>query len=246
MMNQAMRFRALVALGGLLPLGACVAPINTQVSVTDPAPEDLRIESLAVLPMTVDPGLERYGRVAGDDVYGALRSEHPRLDIVPPSQTLERLTNARATTAYANLVAEYEETGQLNPVLVREIGEAVGARYMLNLRLTYAEEAGYGPGDFVGEVEYTGQGLRLVAQLWDGQMGVLEWRAIGDVTAVSSDLMRSRAVNDLLQEVLPDLAALVPIEGGEALAEAPVRRGPEDETMFMGASGILLLAFLLL
>ncbi len=225
---------------------ACTAPIATQVSITDPAPETLRVESLAMMPLTVDPGLEVFGRQAGEGMYAALLEEHPRLSIVPPAQTLERLTNARATGTYANLIAEYEETGQLNPEMVRELGEAVGARYMLNMRLTYAEEAGYGPGDFVGEVEYRGQGLRLVAQLWDGERGVLEWRTIGDVTAVSSDLMRQRSVDDLLDAILPEIAALVPVEGGESMAEAPVRRGPEDRTMFMGASGVLLLAFLLL
>lgn len=227
-------------------LAACTAPINTQVNITDPAPQTLRVESLAVLPITVDPGLEAYGRVAGEGMYAALVEAYPSLAIVPPSQSLQRLANARATTAYANLVSEYEETGQLDPELVRELGDAVGARYMLNLRLTYAEEAGYGPGDFVGELEYTGQGLRLIAQLWDGERGVLEWRTIGDVTAVSSDLMRRRSVDDLLAEILPAIAALVPIEGGEALAEAPVRQGPADRTVFMGASGLLLLAFLFL
>ena len=227
-------------------LGACTAPISTQVNVTDPAPVELRVQSLAILPFTVDPGLEAYGRGAGEEMYAALRAAHPGLAIIAPAQSLERLTNARATTAYANLIEEYEETGQLNPELVRELGDAVGARYMLNLRLTYAEEAGYGPGDFVGEVEYTGQGLRLIAQLWDGERGLLEWRTVGDVTAVSSDLMRPRSVDDLLEAILPEIAAIVPIEGGEALAEVPVRRGPEDRTVFMGASGLLLLAFLLL
>ena len=227
-------------------LGACTAPISTQVNVTDPAPVELRVQSLAILPFTVDPGLEAYGRGAGEEMYAALRAAHPGLSIIAPAQSLERLTNARATTAYANLIEEYEETGQLNPELVRELGDAVGARYMLNLRLTYAEEAGYGPGDFVGEVEYRGQGLRLIAQLWDCERGVLEWRTVGDVTAVSSDLMRPRTVDDLLEAILPEIASIVPVEGGVALADVPVSRGPEDRTVFMGASGLLLLAFLLL
>ena len=226
--------------------GACTAPISTQVSITDPAPESLRVESIALLPLTVDPGLESFGREAGEGMYAALREEHPSLAIVPPAQTLERLENARAANTYASLIAEYEETGQLNPEMVRELGAAVGARYLLNMRLTYAEEAGYGPGDFVGEVEYRGQGLRLIAQLWDGERGVLEWRTIGDVTAVSSDLMRQRSVDDLLDAILPEVAAAVPVEGGDPVAAAPVRRGPEDRTVFMGASGMLLLAFLLL
>lgn len=241
-----MSFGRIAAGMGLLALGGCTAPINTQVRVTDPAPQTLRVESLAILPLTVDPGLEAYGRDAGEAMYQALVDAYPGLPIVPPSQSLQRLTNARATTTYATLVSEYEETGQLNPELVRELGDAVGARYLLNLRLTYAEEAGYGPGDFVGEVEYTGQGLRLIAQLWDGERGVLEWRTVGDVTAVSSDLMRRRSVDEMLAEILPEIAQLVPVEGGEALAEAPVRRGPEDRTVFMGASGLLLLAFLFL
>ena len=239
------KIRGFAAVATLL-VSACTAPISTQVNITDPAPQTLRVQSLAVLPITVDPGLEAYGRGAGEEMYAALRAAHRGLTIVAPAQALERLNNARATTTYANLIEEYEETGQLNPELVRELGDAVGARYMLNLRLTYAEEAGYGPGDFVGEVEYRGQGLRLIAQLWDGERGVLEWRTVGDVTAVSSDLMRPRSVDDLLSAILPEIATLVPVQGGQALADVPVRRGPEDRTIFMGASGVLLLAFLLL
>ncbi len=227
-------------------LTACTAPINTQVNITDPAPETLRVESLALLPFTVDPGLEAYGRGAGEEMYVALREAYPALTIVPPAQALERLVNARVATTYADLIEEYEETGHLNPELVRELGEAVGARYMLNLRLTYAEEAGYGPGDFVGEVEYRGQGLRLIAQLWDGERGVLEWRTIGDVTAVSSDLMRPRSVGDMLEAILPEIAMLVPVAGGAPVAEAPVRTGPADRTIFGATSGLLLIAFLLL
>ena len=241
-----MNLKVTAILLGALGTTACTAPITTQVNITDPAPETLRVESLALLPFTVDPGLEAYGRGAGEEMYAALRAEHPSLTIVPPAQSLERLVNARATTTYADLIEEYEETGQLNPELVRELGEAVGARYLLNVRLTYAEEAGYGPGDFVGEVEYHGQGLRLIAQLWDGERGVLEWRTVGDVTAVSSDLMRPRSVDDMLEAILPEVATLVPVTGGEAVAAAPVRTGPADRTVFMGASGLLLLAFLLL
>ena len=240
------KFPGIAAAAAVVVATACTAPINTALNVTDPAPETLRVESIAILPFTVDPGLEAYGRGAGEEMYAALRTAYPSLAIVPPAQSLERLTNARATTAYANLIEEYEETGRLDPELVRELGDAVGARYMLNMRLTYAEEAGYGPGDFVGEVEYRGQGLRLIAQLWDGERGVLEWRTIGDVTAVSGDLMRPRSVDDLLDAILPAIAAMVPVHGGETLAEAPVKRGPEDRTVFMGASGLLLLAFLLL
>lgn len=245
-MKQTMWLREWTAAMAVVLTGACTAPIATQVNVTDPAPESLRVESLAILPLTVDPGLEVYGRAAGESMYDALVRAYPGLPIVPPSQALQRLTNARAATTYANLIAEYEETGQLNPNLVRELGDAVGARYLLNLRLAYAEEAGYGPGDFVGELEYRGQGLRVIAQLWDGERGVLEWRTVGDVTAVASDLMRQRGVDELVNEIMPQIASLVPIHGGEALAEAPVRRGPEDSSVFMGASGLLLLAFLLL
>lgn len=241
-----MRLRGFAAAAAVVLASGCTAPIGTQVSVTDPAPESLRIESLAILPFTVDPGLERYGRGAGEALHEALGSEYPGLAIIPPELALERLMNARATTAYANLIAEYEETGQLNPVLVRQLGDAVGARYLLNVRLAYAEDAGYAPGDFVGEVEYRGQALRVIAQLWDGERGVLEWRSIGDVTAVASDLMRQRAVDDLMDEIMPQIASMVPVYGGDALASAPVQRGPEDRTVFMGASGLLLLAFLLL
>lgn len=235
-----------VCLAAAALAAACTAPISTQVRVTDPAPEELRVASLAILPLTVDPGLEPYGRRAGEAMHEALVAGYPGLSIVPPSQALQRLTNARATTTYANVVAQYEETGQLNPELVRELGDAVGARYLLNLRLAYAEEAGYGPGDFVGEVQYRGQGLRVIAQLWDGERGVLEWRTVGDVTAVSSDLMRPRSVDDLLDEVMPRIAGLVPVRGGAPLADVPVERGPEDRTVFVGASGLLLLAFLFL
>ena len=245
-MNRHRKLRGIAAAAAVVLAGGCTAPISTQVRVTDPAPEELRVETLAILPLTVDPGLEAYGRGAGEMMYDALVAAYPGLTIVPPSQALQRLANARATTVYANLVAEYEETGQLNPELVRELGDAVGARYLLNLRLAYAEEAGYGPGDFVGEVQYRGQGLRVIAQLWDGERGVLEWRTVGDVTAVSSDLMRPRSVDDLLGEVMPELAGLVPIHGGEALADVPVEHGPEDRTVFMGASGLLILAFLFL
>ena len=245
-MNRTMNLRGLTVAAALAVTAGCTAPISTQVRVTDPAPEELRVASLAILPLTVDPGLEAYGRDAGEMMHDALVAAHPGLAIVPPSQSLQRLSNARATTSYANLIAEYEETGQLNPELVRELGDAVGARYLLNLRLTYAEEAGYGPGDFVGHMEYRGQGLRVITQLWDGERGVLEWRTVGDVTAVSSDLMRARGVDDLLSEVMPEIASMVPVRGGSPLSDTPVERGPEDRTVFMGASGLLLLAFLLL
>ena len=232
------------AAAALMLATACTAPISTQVNVTDPAPESLRVQSLAMLPATVDPGLEAYGRDAGESMYAALRAQYPSLAIVPPAQALERLQNARATTTYANLIAQYEETGRLDAEMVRELSQAVGARYLLNLRLTYPEDAGYGPGDFGGD--YDGQGLRVIAQLWDGEQGGLEWRTVGDVSAVSSDLMRSRSVEDLVDELVPEIAALVPVQGGDPVAAAPVRQGPQDRTVFMGASGLLLLAFLLL
>ena len=234
------------AVAALILATGCTAPITTQVNVTDPAPEALRVQTLAVLPPTVDPGLEAYGRDAGESMYAALRAEYPTLPIVPPGQALERLQNARAATTYANLMAQYEESGVLDAELLRELAQAVGARHLLNLRLTYPEEAGYGPGDFVGEVEYAGQGLRIITQLWDGEEGELEWRTVGDVAAVSSDLMRARSVDELVQAIVPEIAALVPVEGGEPVGATPVRRGPEDRTVFMGASGLLLIAFLLL
>lgn len=230
----------------VLLAGACTAPISTQVNVTDPAPESLRVESLAVLPPTVDPGLEVFGRDAVETLYQALREEYPSLAIVPPAQALERLQNARAAVSYANLVAEYEETGALNQELVRELGAAVGARYLLNVRLTYAGDAAEAPEAFAGRSDYEIQSLRLIAQLWDGERGLLEWRTIGDVTAMASDLMQQRNADEMLAALLPEVAELVPIQGGEGVMDVPMQRGPEDRTVFMGASGVFLLAFLLL
>ena len=76
-MKRTMSLRGLALATGLLSAGACTAPITTQVSVTDPAPASLRVESIAILPLTVDPGLEQYGRDAGEAMYAALRDHDP-------------------------------------------------------------------------------------------------------------------------------------------------------------------------
>lgn len=235
----------------LLPLMTvlvgCAAPISTNVRVTDPAPEELRVNEIAVLPVTVDPGLEAFGRDAGEQMYAAVVDQYPQVRVVAPALSLERLQNADQAGAYAQLIADYEQSGTLDATVVRGLSDAVGSAYLLTLRLTYGEESGYGSGQFTGDVRYHGQGLRAIVQLLDGGRGTLLWRSVGDASVVSSDLMRDRNPLDMLAEVMPEIAAKLPVRGGEPLAEATPRwKGPSDRNVFFGASGALLLAFLLL
>jgi len=239
-----MRSRGILVLAAALLAGGCAAPISTDVRVTDPAPRDLRVRELAVLPLTVDPGLETYGREVAEDVAAAIMAEHPSLSVLPPTTTLQRLQNANLGGAYAELVAEYERSGELNPTTVADLGAAVGAAHLLNLRLLYGEEAGYAP--MAGADAYQGQGLRLVAQLWDGRTGAMLWRSVGEVSAVTSDLMRTRELSDLIDELAPRVAERLPVDGGGAADDVPVWRGPDDRNVFLGASGLLLVAFFFL
>lgn len=227
-------------------LGGCAAPITSDVRVTDPAPTDTRIEQVAVLPVIVDTGLEEWGRVAGDEMVDALAEEFPGVRVMAPDRTLQLMNDANLASAYAYLVGEYEQTGELDSEIVREIAQSLDLRYLLSLRLMYGEESGLGAGDFAGEVSYTGQGLRAVAQLWDGRRGTMTWRSVGEVSAVSSDLMQRRGVEELIAEVVPELVDELPVHGGEPLAQAPRWQPPADRSVFMGASGVLLLVFLLL
>lgn len=235
-----------LVLAATVAVTGCAAPITSDVRITDVAPEDLRIRELAMLPAIVDPGLEGIGQEASQGLYEAIVEEQPSVSVLPAERALERMNQAGVASAYAHLVGRYEEEGELDAEIVREIADAVGVQYLLNLRLMYGEEEGLARGEITGDVGYTGQSLRAVVQLWDGRRGTMLWRTLGDVSSMSSDLMREREVGDLIAEVMPQLAERLPVEGGQELAEAPEWQGPDDDSVFMGASGLILLAFLLL
>lgn len=150
------------------------------------------------------------------DIFAAaLKSQRPDIPVTDLPATLSAINAAGLATAYGRLYASYKETGLFDREPLRQIGQAVRARYLVQLSLaSFSQESSGGMFSMMGVSLGKQQSatVRLLAQVWDSTEGKIVWEQSDEASERKRSLIRSRTIKmeDVVKASAKDLIKALP------------------------------------
>jgi hypothetical protein len=174
---------------------------------------DLESGGIAFITPSTVTGQEQEKQAVALTFSDVLRSERKDLRVVTLAETLGALNKAGLADEYKQMYDDYRDTGLLARQVLRRVGEATGARYLVQLKLQ-----GFGQGSKerwgifglrVVETQYAH--VRLFFQVWDSTDGSIVWEAMQEMR-VSHETMTEEPVMQraVLERTAHDLISKLP------------------------------------
>jgi hypothetical protein len=198
-------------LAGCGSFGSQVIP-TTQHKTLTLKPGDLERHGLAFLtPATVtgqEQDRESLALIFGESVHERL----PKVRISTLPETLGAINRAGLADEYRRLLEHYRDTGIFRRDGLREIGAAVGVRYLAQLKMASfmrdLRERFSLFGLRLFQTQYAN--IRLDMQIWDSEDGVIAWEAIEELnyandSSVERPVTFRRMVQVAAQEIIEHL-----------------------------------------
>ena len=152
-------------------------------------PDSIGREPVAVLGALTMPGL-RGNEVGLAYMLGeVLHRVAPHITIVDQRQTISLINQQGLAPEYTQMRADAEQSHILNRDILKKIGVAVGARFVLQPRLASFTQIMYDRWTFPAfgvVISQTRQSnLRVSVELWDAKTGALLWASTAEGTMQS-------------------------------------------------------------
>ena len=213
MMHRPILLTALV-----LTATGCTSIITTQFNELQPSAAAVRAERIAVLPITAEAGSEQMRAVIGDSLLRQAERTHPDVDWLPAAQALDRLNDAGLAERFANLLLAYQNTGLFDRALLREVGTALGADHVLQLRVGYDQRNQVLPRLWFPSETYVSerQEVSVTALLWDVRDGGLAWETSGISITEDGEYSTPRSFAEVVAQTASQLAGKLPIASDPA------------------------------
>lgn len=185
--RMAGRFAALL-LAGLLLLAGCTTQQvreSVQVSLLKLESQDLKQSGLAFLTPSTVTGQEEDKQALALSFFEIIERERPEYRLVSLPRALTSINRAGLAGEYRQMIEEYRLTGVLDRNVVARIGQATGARYLAQLKLSgfrqESKERWGALGFRIFETKITT--ARLFLQIWDSTDGSIAWEGAAEVTS---------------------------------------------------------------
>ena len=174
---------------------------------------DLEREGLAVLTPDTVWTRDEDRQTLALAVVEVLKNERPDIRCLGLSETLNRINRADLSTEYRQMLVEYRESGLFPKPLLQRIGKAIGARYVMHLKL-----AGF---DQSYDTRLSAFGLRLLGtkyantrlfiQIWDTETATIAWEGSEESNyAIDTGMEKSIAFKTIVEETARNMIANLP------------------------------------
>ncbi len=222
-----MILRLILAAVLTLPAAGCASIITTGFQELHPAVAPVHAERIAVLPVTAEGGSAHLRAVIGDSLLRQAERRHPDVKWMAAAEALDRLNDAGLAERFANLLLAHQGTGIYDRALLREVGAALGADHVLQLRVGYDRRDEVAHRLFYPSETYTSerQQLNVTALLWDVRDGGLAWEAAGVSITEEGEYSVRRDFGEVLAQTAAQLAVQLPIAGRAPAGEDGVAGG---------------------
>lgn len=212
----------LSGVGGGLMLLALLLSGCAALTVSDPIPPTrpaavstagLRDGRLALLTPTATFGQEENRQSVARAFQVALADARPDLPLLGLPETLSAINAANLFETYAKLHQGYRESGLLERAPLKAVGETVGARYLVQLKVQSFQQNNAQRFAYLGVSLLKTQttSLRLFLQVWDSQAGAIIWEDSAEVQR-QVEAIRERGVGleAAVTQAARDLIARLP------------------------------------
>ncbi|MGE0715016.1 MAG: hypothetical protein AB7P02_06210 [Alphaproteobacteria bacterium] len=186
------------------------------------APVVLAAVPLAVLTPTATFGQEENRQSLAMLFSEAMGEARPDLSVMPLSETLSRINAAGLSEPYDKMYTVYRNTGLLDRDTLRRVGEATGARYLVQLKLQSMNQNNRQRFSYFGIslLQTQSANARLFLQIWDAEAGRIVWERTAEASR-QTESIRERPVT--MQTIVRAAAA-------DLVREFPQRERPPGQT----------------
>jgi hypothetical protein len=211
------RATALACLAAGLLLAGCASELQIYSSPQHQTlrlqPNELAQGGLAFLTPSTVTGQEEDKQSLAYVFGDTLRAKRPeiRFDALP--QTIGAVNRAGLADAYRRMYRDYRDTGVFDAAMLRQVAQAAGVRYLVQLKLASMEQGARGRFSLLGlsllNTQYAN--MRVFFQIWDSRDGSIVWEGIDEVSmAFDTGQERRVTFRKIAQRAAEDLIASLP------------------------------------
>ena len=168
---------------------------------------------IALLTPTAAFGQEENRQSIAQIFVASVAKERPELVVQPLAETLSRINAAGLSDTYRKLYEAYAATGLFDRKLLKTIGDAAQARYLVQLKLqSFSQSTRPRFGYFgISILQTQTANVRLFVQIWDAQNGEIVWEKSAEA-ARQTESLRERPVTmeSVAQSAFEELIAQMP------------------------------------
>jgi hypothetical protein len=177
------------------------------------SPGDLEAGGVAFITPSTVTGQEQETQGVALSFAQVLKVERPGLRVVTLAETLGAVNRAGLAEAYKQMYNDYRDTGLFSGEVLRKVGGATGARYVVQLKLQRFEQGSRDRFGVLGirivETKYAH--IRLFLQVWDSRDSTIAWEGMQEMRhahdTVTEEPIMQRTV---LERTARDLIARLP------------------------------------
>lgn len=211
------RAAALACLAAGLALAGCATDLQTYSSPQHQTlrlkPNELAQGGLAFLTPSTVTGQEEDKQSLAYVFAATLKTQRPeiRFDALP--QTIGAVNRAGLAEAYRRMYHDYRDTGVFDAGVLRQVAQAAGVRYLVQLKLANMEQGARGRFSLLGlsllNTQYAN--MRVFLQVWDSRDGSIAWEGIDEVSmAYDTGQERRVTFRRIAERAAKDLIASLP------------------------------------
>jgi len=150
---------------------------------------------IGLFPAVTTAGLRGNEAAISHFLAEILMKAAPHWKVVPPHEIMAGINKHKLAQVYFQMRTDYDGSNFFDVVHLRQIAEAVGARYVFQPRLvafsqTMTDRWKFPPFNLLVS-QTRSSNMRLMAQLWDVQTGAVVWASLVETTmqneAISQD-----------------------------------------------------------
>ena len=211
------RAAALACLAAGLALAGCATDLQTYSSPQHQTlrlkPNELAEGGLAFLTPSTVTGQEEAKQSLAYMFAATLTTQRPeiRFDALP--QTIGAVNRAGLADAYRRMYHDYRDTGVFDAAVLKQVAQAAGVRYLVQLKLANMEQGARGRFSLLGlnllNTQYAN--MRVFLQVWDSRDGSIAWEGIDEVSmAYDTGQERRVTFRRIAERAAKDLIASLP------------------------------------
>jgi hypothetical protein len=169
---------------------------------------------LAMLTPTAAASHEEDRQALAQIFSDTLAKSRPDLKAKPLTTTLSAINAAGLATPYDQMYLAYKNTGVFDGQTLRRIGQAAGARYLVQLKLASFEQGSESGISILGTSFAHKQtaDLRLTLQIWDASEARIVWERSNEESETKRAFIVNRAIKmeDVEKSAAEDLVKELP------------------------------------
>ena len=191
---------------------------------------DLETHGIAFISTSASTGREEDRQAVALLFAQVLREQYPLIRVTSLSETLGKVNAADLADAYIAMHGDYRSTGLLRQQTLAAIGEATGARYLAQLRLSaFAQDSSTRFGALGFRIVNTRIArVRIFFQIWDSETGGIAWEGVEELvhsfeTAQENLVTFQSVVEESARKLvarLPQIEVLAPTVPGDRSPDA--------------------------